>query len=56
MELGIDNQQALDASFCFHMKLEMHVTDQRTRAEYNRLRTLLPDPWRLGQFRLRSYR
>ena len=56
LTLGMDEQQASDAACRFLMELEQHVTDQRTRAEYNRLRTLLPDPWRLGQFRLRSYR
>ena len=53
---GMDEQQASDAACRFLMELEQHVTDPKTRVEYNRLGTLLQDPWHLGQFMLRSYR
>ena len=56
LTLGMDKEQASHMGHRFLMDLEQHVTDPRTRAEYNRLRTLLPDPWRLGQFVIRSYR
>ena len=56
LALGMDEQLASDAARRFQMGLELHVSDPRTRAECNRLRTLLPDPWRLEQFMFRGCR
>ena len=56
LRLGMDKQEASNAASCFHTKLVQHVVNPRTRDEYNLLRTVLPDPWRLGRYMFRSYR
>ena len=53
---GMDQREAKDRCHHFVVGLTWHMADPETRAEYNRLRTRLPDPWRLGQYMLRAHR
>ena len=53
---GMDQREANDRCHHFVVGLTRHMADPETRSEYNRLRTRLPDPWRLGPFMLRTCR
>ena len=53
---GMDQQEADDRSRQFQVRLLRHVSDPETRAEYNRLRTRLPDPWQMRPYMLKAYR
>ncbi|XP_043198324.1 uncharacterized protein LOC122368454 isoform X1 [Amphibalanus amphitrite] len=50
MSLGMDEEHATMAAISFLEEFQQHAHAPTTREEYERLRTILPDPWQLGSF------
>ena len=49
-QLHMDRRAALESATCLRDKMRRFYSDPNTESEYNRVRTQLPDSWRLRQF------